>query len=229
MLLKVSNLQKKFNDKQVLNGIDFEIEPGEIVGLLGENGCGKSTLIKCINQLLVFDQGTVKLDQANNEEDLHSMISYLPDKPALDPDWKVKDAIRFYKDFYSDFDESKAREQLKKMDLPENRKIREMSKGMQEKLQLILAISRKARLYILDEPLGGIDPASRDRILDSILSQFEDGSSMLISTHLIADIERILDRVLILKYGRIIDSRKADEIREQENCSIDEYFRRIYA
>ena len=185
-LLEIKNLSKTFDNKKILDNVNLEIEKGRIVGLLGKNGAGKSTLIKLINDLLTADEGGVilfkgkKLGVYSKEH-----ISYLPERTYLDKGMKVSDVIKFFKDFYSNFDEKKAYALLKDLNLDSDIRISKMSKGMQEKLQLILVMSRDADLYILDEPLSGVDPATRDYILDTILSNFKEGSSIIISTHLI--------------------------------------------
>lgn len=228
MILEVKNLKKSFGPKTVLDDVSLSIPEGEIIGLLGGNGQGKSTLIKCMEQLLVPNAGTILFNGNPIDAKSHQEIAYLPEQSALDPSWKVRDAIQFYTTFFDGFDASRAEALCKEMQLPLNCEIKSMSKGMQEKLMLILTMSRKARLYILDEPLGGVDPASRDHILDTILSNFEDGASLLISTHLVSDVERILDRVVFLKDGRIVQDRMAEDIREKEGKSVDGYFREVY-
>lgn len=228
-LLEIKNLSKTFDNKKILDNVNLEIEKGRIVGLLGKNGAGKSTLIKLINGLLTADEGGVilfkgkKLGVYSKER-----ISYLPERTYLDKGMKVSDVIKFFKDFYSNFDEKKAYALLKDLNLDSDVRISKMSKGMQEKLQLILVMSRDADLYILDEPLSGVDPATRDYILDTILSSFKEGSSIIISTHLISDIERILDDVVFIDKGKVVISSSADELRTKEKASIDDIFRREF-
>ena len=228
-LLEIKNLSKTFDNKKILDNVNLEIEKGRIVGLLGKNGAGKSTLIKLINDLLTADEGGVilfkgkKLGVYSKEH-----ISYLPERTYLDKGMKVSDVIKFFKDFYSNFDEKKAYALLKDLNLDSDVRISKMSKGMQEKLQLILVMSRDADLYILDEPLSGVDPATRDYILDTILSNFKEGSSIIISTHLISDIERILDDVVFIDKGKVVISSSADELRAKEKASIDDIFRREF-
>ena len=189
---------------------------------------GKTTLIKLINDLLTPTSGEVLINCKKPGVESKKIISYLPEKTYIDREMKVKDAIKYFEEFYDNFDSEKAKKLLKDLDLDENSKISKMSKGMQEKLQLILVMSRKAELYILDEPLGGVDPATRDYILDTILSNISEGASVIISTHLIADIERILDEVIFIDKGQIIVTSSADELRNKENASIDEIFRRYF-
>ena len=227
-LLKVENLSKSYGKKEILKNINFTIKEGRIVGLLGKNGVGKTTIIKLINDLLTKDKGTITINNQEIGIESKKQISYLPERTYLDKTMKVKQVIKFFEEFYEDFDSEKARKLLKDLNLDENEKIAKMSKGMQEKVQLVLVMSRKAKLYILDEPLGGVDPATRDYILDTILTNFNDNASIIISTHLISDIERILDDVIFVDKGKIILAEEADKLREKENTSIDEIFRRMF-
>ena len=228
MLLECKNVTKKFDNKKVLDNINLKIEKGKIYGLLGKNGVGKSTLIKLINDLLTIDEGEILFNGEKIGVFSKSHISYLPERTYLDKDMKVESVIKFFEEFYEDFNTKKAYKLLKDLDLDKDKKISKMSKGMQEKLQLILVMSREAELYILDEPLGGVDPATRDYILDTILSNFKEGSSVIISTHLISDIERILDNVIFIDKGKITLVSDADKLREKEKSSIDEIFRRSF-
>jgi len=227
-LLKCVHLCKKFDDKLVLDDVNLKIPRGKIVGLLGKNGTGKSTLIKLINDLLTPTTGEVLINGKSPSVESKKIISYLPERTYLDKGMFVKDVIKFFEEFYDDFDSSKAYELLGKLELDKDMKLSKMSKGMQEKVQLILVMSRKADLYILDEPLGGVDPATRDYILDTILSNFNEGASVIISTHLIADIERILDEVIFIDKGKVVLTGSADDIRKREKASIDEVFRRMF-
>ena len=181
-----------------------------------------------MNDLLTPTSGEILIDGKKPGVESKEIIAYLPEKTYLDREMKVNDAIKYFEEFYKNFDSEKAKKLLKDLDLDINTKISKMSKGMQEKLQLILVMSRNAKLYILDEPLGGVDPATRDYILDTILSNFSEGASVIISTHLIADIERILDEVIFIDNGQIIVTSSADELRNKENASIDEIFRRYF-
>ena len=228
-LLEIKNLSKTFDNKKILDNINLEIEKGRIVGLLGKNGAGKSTLIKIINDLLTMDEGGVVLFKGK-KIGVYSKehISYLPERTYLDKSMKVSSVISYFKEFYKDFNEKKAYALLKDLNLDSDVRISKMSKGMQEKLQLILVMSRDADLYILDEPLSGVDPATRDYILDTILSNFKEGSSIIISTHLISDIERILDDVVFIDKGKVVISSSADELRTKEKASIDDIFRREF-
>ncbi len=228
MLLECKHLSKSFDNKKILDDVNLKISEGKIYGLLGKNGVGKSTLLKVINNLLTIDEGEVLFEGKLIGVYSKEHISYLPERTYLDKDMKVYDVINFFDEFYKDFNKEKAYKLLKDLDLDKDKTISKMSKGMQEKLQLVLVMSRNAKLYILDEPLGGVDPATRDYILDTILSNFNEGASMIISTHLISDIERVLDEVIFIDKGKIVLTGEADEIRKNENASIDEVFRRMF-
>ena len=227
-LLKCINLNKSFGNKQILKDINLTIPKGKIIGLLGKNGTGKTTLIKLINDLLTVTSGEILVDGKPIGIDSKKIISYLPERTYLDKSMSVDEVITYFSEFYDNFDSKKARKLLKDLDLDTTQKLSKMSKGMQEKVCLVLVMSRKADLYILDEPLGGVDPATRDYILDTILSNFNEGASVIISTHLISDIERILDEVIFIDKGKIILTSSSDELREKENASIDEVFRRMF-
>lgn len=227
-LLEIKNLYKDYGEKQVLNNITLTVPRGKIIGLLGKNGTGKTTLIKLINGLLTPTEGEIIFEGEKIGPQSKLNIAYLPERTYLDKSMTINETLKFFKEFYSNFDIDKAKDLLKKLDLDENQKIIKMSKGMQEKVQLVLVMSRKADLYILDEPLGGVDPATRDYILDTILTNFNEGASIIISTHLISDIERILDEVIFIDKGEIKLISDADELRNKENASIDEIFRRMF-
>ena len=227
-LLEIKNLYKIYGEKQVLNNITLTVPQGKIIGLLGKNGTGKTTLIKLINGLLTPTEGEIIFEGEKIGPQSKLNIAYLPERTYLDKSMTINETLKFFKEFYSNFDIDKAKDLLKKLDLDENQKIIKMSKGMQEKVQLVLVMSRKADLYILDEPLGGVDPATRDYILDTILTNFNEGASIIISTHLISDIERILDEVIFIDKGEIKLISDADELRNKENASIDEIFRRMF-
>ena len=216
------------NGKIALQNVDLVIPRGKIIGLLGKNGSGKTTLIKLINDLLVPTCGEVLINGEKPGVNSKKIISYLPERTYLDKGMTVKESFKYFSEFYENFDIEKAKELLKDLDLDINLKLSKMSKGMKEKVQLILVMSRKADLYILDEPLGGVDPATRDYILDTILSNFNEGASVIISTHLIADIERILDEVIFIDKGKISLVSSTDELRNKEHASIDEIFRRRF-
>ena len=227
-LLECKNLCKEFDKKTILQDINLKIPRGKIIGLLGKNGAGKSTLIKLINDLLTATSGEILINGENPGVNSKKIIAYLPERTYLDKEMTIKQAINYFDEFYQNFDSDKAIRLLKDLDLDINKKISKMSKGMQEKLQLVLVMSRDAELYILDEPLGGVDPATRDYILDTILSNFSEGASVIISTHLISDVERILDEIIFVDQGKIVLTSSADELRKKENASIDEVFRRYF-
>lgn len=227
-LLECKNVSKSFDKKEILHDINLTIKPGKIIGLLGKNGQGKTTLIKLINDLLTPTSGEILVKGNKVGIETKKIISYLSERTYLDKSMKVSEIVKFFSEFYDNFDSEKAYKLLKDLDLDINEKLSKMSKGMQEKVQLVLVMSRNADLYILDEPLGGVDPATRDYILDTILSNFKEGSSVIISTHLIADIERILDEVIFIDKGQIVLTSDADELRTKEKTSIDEIFRRMF-
>ena len=227
-LVKCVDVNKSFGEKQVLKNVNLTIPRGKIIGLLGKNGTGKSTLIKLINDLLTPTSGEILVNGEPIGVNSKKIIAYLPERTYLDKSMTVDKVIKYFEDFYDNFYSSKARKLLKDLDLDGTQKLSKMSKGMQEKVQLVLVMSRKADLYILDEPLGGVDPATRDYILNTILTNFNEGASVIISTHLIADIERILDEVIFIDKGKIILQSDSDELRNKENGSIDEIFRRMF-
>ena len=227
-LVKCINVNKSFGDKEILRDINLTIPRGKIIGLLGKNGTGKSTLIKLLNDLLTPTSGEILINGEKVGVNSKRIISYLPERTYLDKSMTVDKVIEYFSDFYVDFDSNKARKLLDDLGLDTSLKLSKMSKGMQEKVQLVLVMSRRAQLYILDEPLGGVDPATRDYILDTILTNFNEGASVIISTHLIADIERILDEVIFIDKGRIILQDNTDDLRNKENGSIDEIFRRMF-
>ena len=227
-LLEIKDLNKSFDDKEILRDINIKVSSGKIIGLLGKNGAGKTTLIKLINDLLTPTSGQILVKGKKIGVETKKMISYLPERTYLDKTLNIEDILKYFSEFYEDFDIDKAHKLLKDLDLDDSSRISKMSKGMQEKLQLVLVMSREADLYILDEPLGGVDPATRDYILDTILSNFKEGSSVIISTHLISDIERILDEVIFIDKGKIVLTGEADKLRSKEKGSIDDIFRRMF-
>ena len=227
-LLEIKNLNKSFDNKEILKDINLSVSGGKIIGLLGKNGAGKTTLIKLINDLLTPTSGEILINGKKVGVESKKIVSYLPERTYLNKQMKVSEVMKYFKDFYSDFDYDKAEKLLKDLDLDINKPLSKMSKGMQEKVQLVLVMSRKAKLYILDEPLGGVDPATRDYILDTILSNFNENASVIISTHLISDIERILDEVVFIDKGKIVLQSEADKLRNKEKSSIDEICRRTF-
>lgn len=231
-LLEISNLNKYYDKTHILKDINLTIEKNKIIGILGINGAGKSTLIKLIAGLLSLnasrESGEIKVNGHPIGPESKALVSYLPERNYLDKTKTIRETINYFSDFYADFDKKKAQKMLKNLGLDETKKISTLSKGMQEKVRLCLVMSRHAKLYLLDEPLGGVDPATRDYILDTILENFDDGASMIISTHLISDIERILDDVVFIKDGRILLTDSADNLRDKNKKSIDEIFRKEF-
>lgn len=227
-LIEIKNLNKSYGEKEILKNVNLTITRGKIVGLLGKNGAGKTTLIKLINDLLTPTSGEILISGKKIGIDSKKVVSYLPEKTYLNKQMKVIEVLNYFKDFYDDFDIDKAKTLLKDLNIDISQKLIKMSKGMQEKVQLILVMSRKADLYILDEPLGGVDPATRDYILDTILNNFNQNASVIISTHLISDIEKILDEVIFIDNGKIVIQKETDELRNAKGMSIDEIFRRMF-
>ena len=224
-LVEFKNLSKNYGTKQALVDVNITFEKGKIYGLLGPNGSGKTTMIKIINDLLQPSGGEILVNGKEPGIDSKKIISYLPERTYLNMNMKVSELIQFFKDFYDDFDEEKATKLLEKLKINKTDRLKNMSKGTKEKVQLIMVMSRKAELYILDEPIGGVDPASRDYILDTILTNFNEGASIIICTHLIADIEKILDQVIFINQGKIVLNEDADTIRNKRQTTIDKLFR----
>ena len=228
VVLEFKKVNKNFGDKQVLKNINLKIRSNKIVGLLGKNGSGKSTLFKLANDLLTVTSGEVLIEGKPVSVDSKKIVSYLPERTYLDSSLKVCEVIKLFQTFYEDFDTKKAEELLIDLQLDKNMRLSKMSKGMKEKVQLVLVMSRRAKIYILDEPLGGVDPASRDYILQTILNNINKDSTLLISTHMIADIEKILDEVIFIDEGKIVLQENAENLRKKENATIDEIFRRKF-
>ncbi len=226
-ILAINNVSKSFENKKIIDNVSFTIESGKIVGLLGKNGSGKTTILKMINSLLTIDEGKILVCGEEIGVKSKTQVSFLPERTYLESNQTVFDVFKFFETFYADFDKEKALELLEKLDLDVNASLSKMSKGMKEKLQLILVMSRKAKLYVLDEPLGGVDPSTRDYILQTILSNFDENSSLLITTHLISDIENILDEVVILDKGKIVLNGNADKLRDVYGKSINSLFREV--
>lgn len=227
-LVECKDVCKSYGNKQVLDHVTFTIEPGKIIGLLGPNGSGKSTIIKMINQLLTPDSGEILVNDKPLGIESKKVISYLPERSYLNFNVKVIELMDFFEDFYEDFDRKTAESLIEKLKINPKDKLKTMSKGTKEKVQLIMVMSRKADLYILDEPIGGVDPAARDYILTTILSNFNEGASILISTHLIADVEKILDEVIFISEGKVLLQQSADELRSEKQQSIDGVFREVF-
>ncbi len=227
-LLEIQELTRRYGPRRGVENISFALKEGEIVGLLGPNGCGKTTLIKLVMGLLQPDSGSV-LIQGRVPREAHHLISYLPENTYLGEWMAMEEAFRIFGDFYADFDRAKAERMLGEFQLDSRQPLKTMSKGMQEKAHLALVMSRHVPLYILDEPMSGIDPAARQSILDGILQNYNPGSSLLLSTHLISDVEMLFDRVVFLDDGYVRLDRYVEDLRAEEGRSVDEYFRRLYA
>lgn len=227
-LLECKNLTKNYGGKPAVDHVNLTLESGHIIGLLGPNGSGKTTLIKMINGLLTPTSGEIYMKQNPIGIESKKHISYLPDRTYLNMNQRVRDIIRFFTDFYEDFDDKRAYDMLGKLQIDPNDRLKSMSKGTKEKVQLILVMSRRADLYVLDEPIAGVDPAARDYILNVILTNYDPSASILISTHLIADIENILDEVVFIQNGTIRLSSSVEDIRMKEGTSIDLLFREVF-
>lgn len=224
-IIKLDNVVKRYGKKEALKGINLDIPKGKIVGLLGPNGSGKSTMIKLLNGLLQPDEGTIEIAGMKPSIETKKIVSYLPERTYLSEWMKMKDLLKFFSDFYEDFDLEKAEEMIEALDINVDEKIKDMSKGTKEKVQLILVMSRNADVYILDEPIGGVDPAARSFIMRTILQNFSEESTLIIATHLISEIENICDEIIFLSYGEIKLQGNVDEIREEKGKSIDALFR----
>lgn len=227
-ILECRNLVKKYGYKEALSNLDLTVERGKIVGLLGPNGSGKTTLIKLSNGLLSPTSGELLIDGKPVGVETKKIVSYLPERTYLNSWMKVSNIIDFFTDFYDNFDKNKAYEMLERLHINPKDQLKTMSKGTKEKVQLILVMSRKADLYLLDEPIGGVDPAARDYILNTIISNYNPDGTILISTHLISDIEQILDDVIFIQNGTIIKTASVDDIRSKEGKSIDTLFREVF-
>ncbi len=228
-LLQMNSITKSYGSKIALNDVSLEIGPGKIVGLLGSNGSGKSTLMKMVTGLLQPTRGTLTVAGLPVGLKSKALVSFMPDRPLTESWMKVRDAITFFQDFYDDFDIVKAREMLQFMKLNESDRVSVLSKGMSERLQLTLALSRNASLYLLDEPIGGVDPVARGKILDAIVEYYNEDSSIIISTHLVRDIERIFDEVVFIREGEIVMHEEVENIRIKYGKSVDDMFKEVYA
>ena len=228
-ILECRNLTKRYGHVTALDNVSFSLESGHVVGLLGPTGSGKTTLIKLINELLTPSAGELLVDGHKPGRESKAVVSYLPDATYLDMNDTVDSVINMFVDFYADFDKARAYEMLARLNVNPHDSLKTMSKGTKEKVQLILVMSRKAKLYVLDEPIAGVDPAARDYILKIIMDNYNPGSTILISTHLIADIEGILDEVLFIREGRILLQSSKDEIVKTQGKTVDQYFREVFA
>ena len=228
-LIECKNLTKKYGRKLALDQISLEIESGRIVGLLGSNGSGKTTLIKLLNGLLSRDGGEVRIAGHPVGTESKKIVSYLPERTYFPNQIRVKEAVNLFQDFYADFHRERAEEMLRDLNIDMDMRFRNMSKGTREKLQLVLVMSREAKLYLLDEPIGGVDPAARDYIMKTILGNYQEDAGIIISTHLISDVEKILDDIVFIKEGKIILHQKADDLRMEKGKSVDQVFREVFA
>ncbi|MGN0140636.1 MAG: ABC transporter ATP-binding protein [Roseburia sp.] len=228
VLLECKDVTKRYGSYTAIDHLNLSIERGHIIGLLGPNGSGKTTLLKMINGLLVPKSGTISMEGSPIGPASKRRISYLPDHMYLDKNQRVQNIIGLFSDFYEDFDADRALDMLSKLHISPRDRLKDMSKGTKEKVQLILVMSRRADLYLLDEPIAGVDPAARDYILDVILSNYDPDATILLSTHLIADVENILDEVIFIQNGRILLSSPVEDIRAKEGKSVDAYFREVF-
>ena len=227
-ILTCKGLSKRFGGTQALDQVDLSIEPGRIVGLLGPNGSGKTTLIKLANGLLTPSEGEIRVCGLVPGKESHACVSYLPERTAI-PTWMTTtQLLDFYQDFYADFRRDAAEEMLSHLNIPPKQLIKQMSKGTREKVQLIMVMSRAAKLYLLDEPIGGVDPATRDYILSTIIGNYNPEAAVVISTHLISDVEKVLDEVIFINQGRMVLQASVDQIREEKGMSVDELFREVF-
>ena len=228
VIMECHDLTKRYGNLTALNNVNLKLETGRIVGLLGPNGSGKTTLLKLANGLIQPTFGEILLDGKKPGAETKAFVSYLPDANYL-MDWMdVDNLLSMFSEFYQDFDRNRAEQMLRNLNIPSNAALKTLSKGTKEKVQLILAMSRDARIYFLDEPIGGVDPAARDYILDTIVSNYSENALVLISTHLISDIERMLDEAVLINNGTVMAHRTVDDIRENEGRSVDEYFREVF-
>lgn len=227
-LIEIEGLYKSYNRTIALRDLGLSLDGGQIVGLLGPNGSGKTTLIKIINDLLKADKGKVLIDGKKPGVETKEIIAYLPDRNTLPDYMKIKDLIGMQADFFCDFDAAKANSMISDLGIDTNMRFKSLSKGMGEKVQLALVMSRKAKVYLLDEPIGGVDPAARDYILRTIISNYNPDSLVIISTHLIQEIESVLDDVLFIRDGQIVLHKSPDQIREESGKGVDELFREVF-
>lgn len=228
LILECSGICKRYGKKQVLSQLELSLSQGKIVGLLGPNGAGKTTLIKLICGLLVPEEGRILVAGNPVGPESKALVSYLPERTYLGDWMRVKDALKVFQDFYADFDWDKAMDMLARLNVDPEARFKTLSKGTQEKVQLVLVMSRKALLYVLDEPIGGVDPAAREYILSTILTNYNEEGTILISTHLISDIETVLDEAVFLKDGQIVLHDTVDNIRESQGKSVDGLFREVF-
>lgn len=227
-LVEANGLNKSYGGFRALNDFNFKVAPGRIVGLLGPNGSGKTTFIKILSGLLTFDTGSVLIDGKRPGCETKSLVSYLPERPYFNSWMRVDECLDYFEEFYEDFDRMIAERMLFDLNVPTDSKLKTLSKGTKEKVQLILVMARRAKLYLLDEPIAGVDPAARDYILETIISSYNREASIIISTHLIADVESVLDDFAFISNGHVVLEGSANDLRREKNMSIDEYFREVF-
>lgn len=227
-VLTAAGLTKRYHGNPALDNLTLELPKGRIIGLLGPNGSGKTTFIKLASGLLTPNSGSITVDGRPVGPETKALVSYLPDRPYFSKSMRVEAQLDFFQDFYADFDRKRAEEMLAALGISQKRRFKSLSKGNQEKVQLVLVMSRRAKLYLLDEPIGGVDPAARDYILNTIIANYDPEASVLISTHLIAEVERVLDEFIFLHNGKIVRSGNADEVREETGKSLDQLFREVF-
>lgn len=228
-ILKAEQLTKRYGGQCALDHIDLSLERGRIVGLLGPNGSGKTTLLKIIAGLLSQSEGSVTIDDEAPGKNTKRIVSYLPDRPVFSKSMRVRDLVKKLDDFFDDFDQDQALRLFSEMDIDLNKRFKELSKGTIDKVQIVLAMSRKAALYLLDEPIGGVDPAARELIIKTIINNYNPEATVVIATHLIADVEPVLDDVVFLKQGRIVLHQDVDGLRAEREKSVDEIFREVFS
>lgn len=227
-VLKATGLVKNYGGTRALDGLELELPQGKIVGLLGPNGSGKTTFLKIAAGLLTPSAGELTICGRKIGPETKAVVSYLPDKTYLNRQQRITEILEFFQDFYRDFDRERAKNMLSALRIDTSARLKTLSKGNQEKVQLVLVMSRRAKLYLLDEPIGGVDPAARDYILNTIITNYDPSATVLISTHLIADVERVLDEFVFLSQGRIVRQGNTDETREETGKSLDELFREVF-
>ena len=227
-VLKAQNLSKNYGAIQALSGLELELQPGKIIGLLGPNGSGKTTLIKLAAGLLTPSGGAISVCGIPVGPDTKSLVAYLPDRVYFNQSLRITQLLDYFQDFYTDFDRTRAEQMLQNLAIPMEAKFKTLSKGAREKVQLALVMSRRAKLYLLDEPIAGVDPAARDYILQTIINNYDREATVLISTHLIADIESVLDEFLFINRGKVFRAGKVDDVREETGKTLDEYFREVF-
>lgn len=228
-IIKIEGLKKSYGKRRVIENMNLNLDSGKIIGILGPNGSGKSTLIKLLSGVLKSNDGTITIDGHEIGPETKSIVSYLPERTYLSSSMRVSDAVNFFADFYKDFSKDKAYDMLKKFNINPKDRIKALSKGTREKVQLVLVMSRDAKVYLLDEPMGGVDPAARDYILKTIISNYNENATVIITTHLISDIENVLDEVVFIKEGSIVLQDSVDNIRIKNNKSVDGLFREVFA